>query len=172
MALDPATIAQQLGAPPRNVGVVWPLVVAGLGEWHINTHVVQVAAAATIMVETRIFLPIREIHANPDLQPDLWQRQQRYWPSGYYGRGLVQTTWQENYDKTGRALGLDLLKNPDLLLAPPHAARALAWYFATHGVARCADLQDWRGCRLRVNGGYTAIDAFLSHVHALLGGES
>jgi putative chitinase len=31
----------------------------------------------------------------------------------YYGRGFVQLTWYDNYDKAGRKLGLDLLNNPD-----------------------------------------------------------
>lgn len=34
----------------------------------------------------------------------------------YYGRGFVQLTWHENYEAMGKQLGLDLLKNPDLLL--------------------------------------------------------
>lgn len=34
----------------------------------------------------------------------------------FYGRGFPQLTWYENYDLMGRLLGLDLLKNPELLL--------------------------------------------------------
>lgn len=37
-----------------------------------------------------------------------------YYP--YYGRGLVQLTWDYNYKKLGSLLGLDLLHNPDLAL--------------------------------------------------------
>jgi putative chitinase len=36
----------------------------------------------------------------------------------YYGRGPVQLTWKANYDKMGKALGLDLVNNPDLVLKP------------------------------------------------------
>jgi hypothetical protein len=43
----------------------------------------------------------------------------RYWP--YYGRGLVQLTWEENYRKMGTFLGIDLVGNPDLALELPHA---------------------------------------------------
>jgi putative chitinase len=32
----------------------------------------------------------------------------------YYGRGLVQLTWFENYALMGRLLGIDLLYNPEL----------------------------------------------------------
>lgn len=43
------------------------------------------------------------------------------WPAGphghvYYGRGDVQLTWYENYEKMGARLGLPLAKKPDLAL--------------------------------------------------------
>ena len=34
----------------------------------------------------------------------------------YYGRGLVQITWYENYESFGRLLGIDLLNKPELAL--------------------------------------------------------
>lgn len=34
----------------------------------------------------------------------------------YYGRGLVQITWYENYNKMGRILKIDLLRKPELAL--------------------------------------------------------
>lgn len=34
----------------------------------------------------------------------------------YFGRGLVQITWYENYDKMGKLLGIDLVNNPHLAL--------------------------------------------------------
>jgi hypothetical protein len=34
----------------------------------------------------------------------------------YYGRGYVQLTWYENYDKMGKLLGIDLLNNPELAM--------------------------------------------------------
>ena len=33
----------------------------------------------------------------------------------YFGRGLVQLTWYENYEEFGKKLGYDLLNNPDWL---------------------------------------------------------
>jgi hypothetical protein len=44
-----------------------------------------------------------------------WRKKHlRYYP--YYGRGLVQITWKENYEKFGKLLGIDLVTNPDLAL--------------------------------------------------------
>lgn len=34
----------------------------------------------------------------------------------YYGRGLVQLTWYDNYEKFGKLLKLDLINEPELLL--------------------------------------------------------
>lgn len=42
----------------------------------------------------------------------------------YYGRGYVQVTHKENYQKIGKAIGIDLVNNPDLLLDPEIAAEA------------------------------------------------
>jgi putative chitinase len=47
----------------------------------------------------------------------------------YRGRGLPQITFAANYARVGKALGLDLLADPDLLLRPDVAVRALlAWW--------------------------------------------
>jgi len=43
-----------------------------------------------------------------------------YWP--YIGRGFVQLTWEENYEKAGNAVEEDLLGYPDLALRPDLAA--------------------------------------------------
>lgn len=62
---------------------------------------------ATAYHETdRTFGPIRE-YGGPGL---------RYAP--YYGRGLVQLTWKNNYERMGKLFDppLDLVKNPDLAL--------------------------------------------------------
>lgn len=34
----------------------------------------------------------------------------------YYGRGFVQLTWYENYEKFGKILNIPLLENPELAL--------------------------------------------------------
>ena len=168
MPLDAATIAEKLGSKPEHVSAIWPLVVAALDEFGIRTGLVEVAAAATIGVECPSWVPVHELHASQTRQPELWAIQEKYWPSGFYGRGLVQTTWEENYQKLGQALGLDLVGNPDQLLDPKTSARALAFFFKTHGIAAHADAHDWRGVRLRVNGGYNGWDLFNHYCGLLL----
>lgn len=47
----------------------------------------------------------------------------------YRGRGYNQLTGRANYATTGKALGVDLINNPDLLAKPEIAAAALVDYF-------------------------------------------
>ena len=68
------------------------------------------------------FEPVREAYRlnNAEVRR---KRNLRYYP--WYGRGFVQLTWAENYRKAGAAIGVDLIGNPDLALAPETAARIL-----------------------------------------------
>jgi|SRR6478736_880619 len=46
-----------------------------------------------------------------------------YYP--YIGRGYVQLTWYENYERAGLAVGEDLLQFPDMALEPDLAAHIM-----------------------------------------------
>ena len=60
---------------------------------------------------------------------DAWRKSHlRYYP--WYGRGLVQLTWKENYEKMTRDLKpffpqIDLIRNPDQALDPAIAVGIL-----------------------------------------------
>ena len=43
----------------------------------------------------------------------------------YYGRGYVQLTWYENYEKAGKKVGVDLLNEPGWALSAPIAAKIM-----------------------------------------------
>lgn len=43
----------------------------------------------------------------------------------YYGRGHVQLTWLENYERSSKDAGVDLVKEPDKMLDPVISARVL-----------------------------------------------
>lgn len=43
----------------------------------------------------------------------------------YYGRGFPQLTWLDNYEKSSKDAGVDLVKNPDAMLDPKISARIL-----------------------------------------------
>ena len=168
MPLTPEQVATATHKPLANVQATWPRVVSALSALGIGQTLVQVAAAATIGVETPAFLPVRELRANKVHQPDLWALQERYWPSGFYGRGLVQTTWEKNYAALVGPLGVDVVAEPNLLLEGPHAAGALALYFKDHNVHIAAMRQDWKATRKLVNGGFSGWDLYSPMVTALL----
>jgi predicted chitinase len=72
------------------------------------------------------FQPVREAF----WLSEEWRRENlRYYP--YYGRGYVQLTWQNNYEKYGTILGIDLVNDPDLALQPPNALFILVHGFKT-----------------------------------------
>lgn len=54
---------------------------------------------------------------------DKYLRSKKYYP--FIGRGYYQLTWEENYKKASKLLGVDCVKSPDLLLKPENAARVI-----------------------------------------------
>lgn len=61
----------------------------------------------------------------------------------YRGRGLKQLTGKDNYTRCGKALGIDLVAHPELLLQPEYAARSAAWFWSSNG---CSDIIDGVSC--------------------------
>lgn len=57
----------------------------------------------------------------------------------YRGRGLMQVTGRGNYAAVGKALGLNLIRSPDLLLQPEIAARSAGQFWFAHGCNELAD---------------------------------
>jgi putative chitinase len=47
----------------------------------------------------------------------------------FHGRGYMQLTGKDNYRAAGEALGLDLVKHPELAAEPENAAKIATWYW-------------------------------------------
>ena len=60
----------------------------------------------------------------------------------FRGRGLLQTTGRSNYLRTGKALGVDLIANPEKLAEPELASRSAGWSSKTSS-------RSWRWCCCR-----------------------
>ena len=73
--------------------------------------------------------------------------------SKYRDRGLIQITGRANYMACGEALGLDLIKQPELLEKPQHACMSAAWFWATKGLSTLADAGQFDKITQRINGG-------------------
>lgn len=88
---------------------------------------------------------------------ETYLKSKKYYP--YFGRGFSQLTWDYNYKKEGLRLGLDLLKNPDLILDIPIAANSHV-YCMKEGIYTGKKLSDYinekncdfAGARRIVNG--------------------
>ena len=88
--------------------------------------------------------------------------------SKYRGRGLIQITGRANYMACGEGLGLDLIKQPELLEKPQHACMSAAWFWATKGLSTLADAGQFDKITRRINGGQNgAADRQALHARAL-----
>lgn len=97
----------------------------------------------------------------------------------YYGRGQIQITHEENYDKAGDALGIDLVNDPDQALDPKVSARIAVlsliegWWRGDHkgrkNLARYFndETEDFDGARDMVNGDGERKGAELAQVSIL-----
>lgn len=75
----------------------------------------------------------------------------------FRGRGLKQITFRANYEACGKALGLDLINNPDLLTEPKNAARSAGWFWKANKLNTFADSGDFTGMTRAINGGLNGL---------------
>jgi putative chitinase len=76
----------------------------------------------------------------------------------YHGRGLIQLTGKENYERCGEALGVDLINQPGLLAQPYHAVMSAGWFWNKKGLNGLADSGDYETMTKRINGGLIGLD--------------
>jgi len=76
----------------------------------------------------------------------------------YFGRGLIQLTGKDNYERCGSSIGVDLVGNPDLLTDPKYAALSAGWFWNKHGLNELADAQEHGIITKRINGGTLGLD--------------
>jgi len=71
----------------------------------------------------------------------------------YYGRGWFQLSWPCNYYAAGKALGLDLLNNPDLVSQRQDVAvKTAVWFYRTNNMAGPAQQGDFAATTRIING--------------------
>ncbi len=89
----------------------------------------------------------------------------------FKGRGPIQLTGRANYAAAGRALGLDLVNNPQQAASPEVGFRIAAWYWQTRGLNNLADQGNFREITRRINGGYNGLadrEAYLRRAQAAI----
>ena len=174
MTLTPEQISQATGCPIAAVTANWPLIVQALQDLGILSDFVEVAAAATVAIETaRTFRPINELGGEAYFTKRYEHRKDlgNVLPGDgarYHGRGFIQITGRANYRAFSQAADAPLEDHPELALGAIPSARILASYFASHNVHIAAMAQDWRKVRRLINGGYNGWDEFNAYVCNLL----
>lgn len=122
---------------------------------------------ATAWWETgKTMQPVREAFYIGDFaKAEAWRKRNlRYYP--FYGRGLVQLTWDYNYRKAGQKLGFDFVKNPDKVMEMPlsvaimfegmkegwFTTKALDDYIDDLDESDAEDLREYTNARRIING--------------------
>lgn len=59
----------------------------------------------------------------------------------FRGRGFIQLTGKQNYTAFGKAIGVDIAANPDLV-ATKYPLLSAAWFFSKNCLAKCKDASD------------------------------
>lgn len=96
-----------------------------------------------------------------------------YWRTGWFGRGLIQITHEDNYRRLGAEIGIDLVANRDLALSLGIAAQ-IAVIGMRDGLFRGQKLADFfssktdapAAARAIVNGDTKAVGPEIARYHA------
>lgn len=137
---------------------------AAMQEFHINTPLRQAAFIAQIAHESGELRYVEEIASGAAYEgrKDLGNTQ----PGDgmrYKGRGLIQITGRNNYAECGKAMGVDLITNPELLETNDLACRSAAWFWASRGLNDLADKGDFKRITKRINGGLNGYQERLAY---------
>jgi putative chitinase len=86
----------------------------------------------------------------------------------FRGRGCIQLTGHAGYYHAGKDLGVDFVKDPDLVATPKYAALTAGWFWSTHNCNALAENGDWTGLTKKINGGVIGLADRIKHIeHAL-----
>lgn len=169
--MDAATIADCTGASMANaIRFAEPLTEA-MDRFQINSDRRQAAFLATVAIESQNLSKVEEglYYKDPErlakIYPRAFKNASEAAPfarnpaslgkllyGGFWGRGLIQMTWEKNYRAAGLALGFDYISQPDLVLQPEHAALTAGWFWDSNKCNVPADREDMTGVTRIVNG--------------------
>lgn len=86
----------------------------------------------------------------------------------FRGRGCIQLTGSDAYYHAGKALGVDLWAEPDLVATPQYAALTAGWFWSTRKCNPLAESEDWTALTKKINGGTIGLQDRVKHIqHAL-----
>ncbi len=173
--LTPEVVSELFpGASLENIKRNLPYVFNALQEFQIADPEMALVALSTIRVETSSFQPISEFisrfNTSPGGQPfDLYDNRKDLGNQGppdgarYKGRGFLAVAGRANYAALGKALGLDLLENPDQENFPDVAAKSLAYFLKQNEQRMRSAIRanDLHSVRRFINGGSHGLPVFV-----------
>lgn len=153
-----------------NVAKYYPIICEELAKKGITNPRVVAAAIANLRSETCTFKPITErasrLSDRDGQKPydyskynsRLGNRPKTNDAQTYCGRGFIQLTGRANYEKYGKKIGEDLVKNPEKANDPRIAAKIFAAYISDKkGILETGSEAEIRAA---VNGGQNGKEAF------------
>lgn len=170
--LDTALVSQLFPfTKASNIAKNLPYVTAALAAFGLTDAKMISAALGTIRAETEGFVPIAEMPSQFNTLPgqapfSAYEHRLGNKKAGdgarYKGRGFVQLTGRDNYEKLGDVLDIKLADNPDAACAPEVAACLLAAFLNTHRdrLKQALDADDLLAARKVVNGGKHGLERF------------
>ena len=158
MSITPQQLLQILPNAGPVAGVFVPVLNAAMGHYQIVGAKRVAAFIAQIGHESGQLKYVKEIWGPSAAQAKYEGRKDLGNTvagdgSKYRGGGLIQITGRANYMACGEGLGLDLIKQPELLEKPQHACMSAAWFWATMGLSTLADTGQFDKITQRINGG-------------------
>ncbi|WP_455928814.1 glycoside hydrolase family 19 protein [Pseudomonas fluorescens] len=160
MSITQQQLLQMLPNAGRQAGVFVPVLNTAMGRYGIVGTLRVSAFIAQVGHESGQLRYVREIWGPTTQQLGYEGRADlgnivKGDGSKFRGRGLIQITGRANYKVCGDALSLDLIKQPELLELPQHAAMSAAWFWSTRGLNTLSDQKDFAKITRRINGGLT-----------------
>ncbi len=154
-----------------NIATNLPYIIAALAAFGLTDARMIGVALGTIRAETEGFVPIAELpsHFNTSPgQPAFSAYDGRLGNSKpgdgarYRGRGFVQLTGRDNYERYGKVLDISLADNPDSACAPEVAACLLAAFLDANldRLTKALDKDDLKAARKVINGGSHGLERF------------
>ncbi len=154
-----------------NIAKNLPYVTSALAAFGLTDANMISVALGTIRAETEGFVPISELPSHFNTLPGQAAFSAYEFKLGnknpgdgarYRGRGFVQLTGRENYEKFGKVLDIPLADNPDSACAPEVAACLLAAYLNANRekLSKALDKNDLKAARKVVNGGSHGLERF------------
>lgn len=75
----------------------------------------------------------------------------------FKGRGLIQITGRDNYQKLSNAFGIDFIQEPELLQNAEWSVKSSLWFWKIKNLNKIADSEDFELLTRRINGGVNGI---------------